>query len=103
MGAQYKPIILKIQNSRMTVNRVSAILAYGFMILGLHQIVLKYELSLIDTFIFGACLYAVYNFTCGAIFKDWDFKVATIDICWGGIVYVAAVYFGDKLAKIINV
>ena len=52
MGAQYKPIILKIQNSPMKVHRISAILAYGFMILGLYQIVLKYNLSLIDNFVF---------------------------------------------------
>lgn len=100
MGIQYRPIVLKIQKSSMKINRISAVLAYSFMILGLHQIVLKYKLSLMDTFIFGACVYAVYNFTCGAIFKDWNFNIAIIDILWGGFVYVAAVYIGNKLSKI---
>ena len=100
MGIQYRPIVLKIQKSPMKINRISAVLAYSFMILGLHQIVLKYNLSLMDTFIFGACIYAVYNFTCGAIFDDWNFNIAIIDILWGGFVYVAAVYIGNELSKI---
>lgn len=101
MSGQYRPLVLKIQKSPMKVNKIAALLAYSFMLLGLHQIVLKYKLSLFHTFIFGVCVYATYNFTCAAIFNDWDYKIATIDILWGGTVYLLAVYLGNKLSKLI--
>ena len=97
MGKLYRPIVLKIQKSPMKINYLSAIFAYAFMILGLHQIVMKYNLSLFHTFIFGVCIYATYNFTCGAIFDYWNFNVAIIDILWGGFVYLAALYISKKL------
>ena len=99
MGKQYRPLILKIQKSPMEINYISAIISYSFMILGLYQFIYKYNFSLVDTYLFGACLYAVYNFTCGAIIKEWDFKISFIDIAWCGFVYTASLYIAQKLIK----
>ena len=58
----------------------------------LNEVVIKYKLSEIETFLFGMCLYGVYDFTSGAIYKNWNFNLAIIDVLWGGFVYFISVY-----------
>lgn len=99
MGPQYNKLVPRIQGSKMTLNAYSAIGAYSLMIVALINIVIKYKLSYLDTFIFGFCLYGVYDLTCGAIFKNWDFHLAFVDMLWGGFVYVAALYI-SKMIKL---
>ena len=99
MGKKYNFLIKKIQNKPLRVNFVSAFLAYSFMVIALNLIVIKYNLNLLDTFIFGLCLYAVYDFTCGAVFKDWDFNLALIDILWGGFVYFVTILLTNKITN----
>jgi uncharacterized membrane protein len=99
MGPKYDKLVPKIQGSKLTLNAYSAMGAYALMIVALVNIVIKYKLSYLDTFIFGFCLYGVYDLTCGAIFKHWDFPLALIDMLWGGFVYVAALYI-SKMIKI---
>lgn len=70
-------------------------MAYLLMIVGLVMIIIKYNLSYLDTFIFGIVVYGVYDFTCGAIFKEWDFQLAILDILWGGIVFTVTKYLID--------
>ena len=98
MGKQYRGLILNIQKSEMKLNYISAGLAYLMMIIGLNNFVFKYNMSNIDAFLFGMCLYGVYDFTCGAIFNNWDFKLAIIDILWGGFVY----FLTNMIVKYIN-
>ena len=99
MGPKYEHLVPKIQGSKMQLNIYSAIGAYALMLVVLVNIVIKYKLSYLDTFIFGFCLYGVYDLTCGAIFKNWDFPLALIDMLWGGIVYVSALYISKLILK----
>jgi uncharacterized membrane protein len=92
MGPKYAQLIPKIQGSQIQLNAYSAMGAYVLMLVTLVNIVIKYKLSYLDTFILGFCLYGVYDLTCGAIFKNWDFQLALIDMVWGGLVYVMAIY-----------
>ncbi len=92
MASQYAELVPAIQGSKMITNIPYAIGAYTLMVVLLLNVVLKYNLSYFDTFIFGFCVYGVYDLTCGAIFKNWDFKLALVDMIWGGIVYTSAHY-----------
>lgn len=92
MASEYNVLVKNIQGSKMNINVLSAIGAYTLMIVLLVNVVLKYNLSYLDTFIFGFCVYGVYDLTCGAIFKNWDFKLALLDMIWGGVVYTSALY-----------
>jgi len=100
MGEQYTPLVKKIQKKNMEVNKVSALLAYILMVIGLNKFVLplvdlnniNFKNCLESGFLFGLIVYGVYDFTCGAVFKDWDFKLAIIDILWGGFVYFISCY-----------
>jgi len=97
MGKQYNKMIPLIQHEKMVINTLSASVAYLSMIIILNYIIIRKNLSLIETFVLGSSIYAVYDFTCGAIFKKWDHKLAIIDIIWGGIVFTIAKYVSDLL------
>jgi len=104
MGNEYRKMIRKIQGSDMQVNTVYAIMSYALMIIGLNVFVIpninKDNLmmdSLKYGFLFGIVLYGVYDFTIGAVLKGWNFKLALIDVLWGGIVYFLASYLTFKI------
>ena len=99
MGPKYETLVPKIQGNKMQINLYSALGAYALMIVVLVNIVIKYKLSYLDTFIFGFCLYGVYDLTCGAIFKNWNFPLAFIDMLWGGTVYISALYISKLIMK----
>lgn len=92
MGPMYGQMIYKIQNEQIKLNYLSAILAYVCMCTILIYIIIKNNLSLSESFLLGLCLYGVYDFTAGAIFKNWNWPLAIIDIVWGGFVFFAANY-----------
>ncbi len=99
MGPRYTTQIKQIQGSKMDVNKLSALMAYTLMVIGLQHFVLpklKNDMSFTNclnvSFVFGIILYGVYDFTCGAVFKDWNWNVAIIDVLWGGFVYFLATY-----------
>ena len=87
MGPRYKTMVQTIQKSPMNVNKLSALGAYLMMVYLLLNIVLKYNLTLSESFLFGCAVFGVYDFTCGAILKNWNFNLASIDILWGGILF----------------
>ena len=97
MGPKYQQMIPKIQGSNMRLNMYSAAGAYALMLLLLWKFVLKYKLSYLEIFVFGFAVYGVYDLTCGAVFKNWDFKLALVDMLWGGFVYMTAVYMTNMI------
>lgn len=92
MGDRYQTMIPMIQKQKMQINYYSAAGAYLLMIYLLIFVVHKYKMDLTESFIFGFCLYGVYDLTCGAIFNDWNFGLALIDMTWGGFVYMMTIY-----------
>ncbi len=87
MGPKYKIMIPNIQGSPLKTNIYYAIIVYILMIIG-QQIYLKplinsYKDVLIYGSLFGLILFGVYDFTAGAVIKNWDLKLALIDVLWG--------------------
>ena len=106
MGNEYKKMIRKIQGSDMRVNTIYAILSYTLMIIGLNVFVIpniNKDNLLFDSlkygFLFGIILYGVYDFTIGAVLKDWNLNLAIVDVLWGGIVYFLATYLTFKILE----
>lgn len=104
MGNEYRKMIRKIQGSDMQVNTIYAIMSYALMIIGLNVFVIpniNRDNLMMDSlkygFLFGIVLYGVYDFTIGAVLKGWNFKLALIDVLWGGIVYFLASYLTFKI------
>jgi len=107
MGKQYANQINLIQGSPMRPNILFAVFAYVLMFVGLNMFVLpriRVGSELLDSirygFTFGIILYGVYDFISAAVFKDWDTKLAFIDILWGGFVYFIASYIGSKIGRL---
>jgi len=102
MGNKYKNQIFQIQNSKMSVRPVFAVIAYTLMVIGLNLFVIpnirpshKLYDSIKYGFLFGIVVYGIYDMTCATIFKDWDIKLALVDILWGGLVYFISAYVGS--------
>ena len=104
MGGEYKIMVRKIQGSDMQVNIIYAILSYILMIIGLNFFVIPninkdnlFNDSLKYGFLFGIVLFGVYDFTAGAVLKNWNLKLAILDILWGGTVYFLATFLTFKI------
>lgn len=92
---KYAQQILKIQNQELVVNYYSALFVYVLLAIGIYylslnktDIMTKVKMSAL----FGLITYGVYDFTNGAIFKDWDFKLASMDTIWGSILCASTMY-----------
>ena len=106
MGKRYAVLVKDVQQTNLKVNYWFMLAAYALMMCGLILFVLPnvertsaFKSSLIYGFGFGVVLYGVYNFTCAAIFEDWNFGILTQDILWGGTVYFLATYLSTLLAS----
>ena len=102
MTEKYDKMIYEIQNSKLKIDIVSAGLSYFTLCFALNYFVLPYvktnDYRLIShSFMFGLVTYAVYDFTCGAIFEKWDKKLMIIDTLWGGILYMITNYLTNML------
>tara|TARA_B100000945_G_C20298378_1_gene556759 strand:- start:401 stop:784 length:384 start_codon:yes stop_codon:yes gene_type:complete len=89
MGPKYKIMIPNIQGSPLKTNIYYAIIVYILMIIG-QQIFVKplinsYKDALIYGSLFGIILFGVYDFTAGAVIKNWDLNLALIDVLWGSL------------------
>ena len=97
MVDKYKIMIYKIQGSKLKANFKYAFGAYLLMIILMVNIIIKYDLTYLDTFIFGFCINGVYDLTCSSLFKNWNFNLGLIDMIWGGTVYTLALYISKEL------
>ena len=102
MGPRYKIMVEKIQNSIMKVDISSAAICYLVICFTINYFVLPYvpknNYKLFNhSFIMGIVLYAVYDLTCAAVFKDWDKKLMVIDIFWGGFSFFLTTYLTNHL------
>ena len=104
MTGKYENMIYTIQNSKLKVDLVSAGLSYFTLCFALNYSVLPYVKTndyglLSHSFVFGLVTYAVYDFTCGAIFEKWDKKLMIIDTIWGGVLYMITTYLTNLIVK----
>ena len=92
-------MIEKIQNKPFKLNITGAILSYFLILFGQYLFVdpfkklyskKKYYLH---AFLFGIVTYGIFDFTNIAIFSDYKFIPAIIDILWGGIINMLIAYF----------
>lgn len=93
MSNHFNQVVKKISGKEISFNYNKAILAYLFLILGIYYFVIS-ELKednlydkLRDALILGLVIYGTYDFTNGAIFKEYDYYTSIIDTVWGGTVF----------------
>lgn len=92
IGGDYSAIVRKIQGGSEARMRplAGAVVYPALAFLALRTKDLK------DAFLTGAAVYAVYDFTVMAVFKDYPLYLALGDTLWGGILFTGVRYLADK-------
>jgi uncharacterized membrane protein len=92
IGGDYNAAIEKIQGGRnVRMRPIAGVIVYP----ALAYLALK-PMSLKEAFLMGACVYAVYDFTVLAVFKDYPLYLAVGDTIWGGLLFSAVFFLRDK-------
>lgn len=98
MGPRYKEMVASIQRGNpMRASLWKATVAYTFLVAGIVFFVSpafrkgnNVWRAVGRAALFGAVIYGVYDFTAAAVFRDWDLRLAVVDVVWGAFVFAAA-------------
>ena len=88
-----------VQGTDIQMNIYAAILCYIALVYGLYYFIIKDKRPLIDAFIFGIVIYAVYELTTMALLKKWSWKTVVLDTLWGGILFTITTYLVYAIKK----
>jgi len=84
--------ITEIQGSPISLDFFAGILCYIALAFGLYYFVLREKRSLLDAFLLGIVIYAVYETTTKASLKKWSYKIVVLDTLWGGILFTLTTF-----------
>jgi uncharacterized membrane protein len=84
--------IMIIQGSHLTLNIAGAVGCYIFLIFAIYHFIIKKNASVLDSFLLGASIYGVYEFTNYATLKNWQITTIIMDTTWGGILFASTTY-----------
>ena len=97
---KFFPMIEAIQSQPMSVNPIYFIVAYLILTTLIYVIIPKCN-SILEAFMLGFLIYAVYDSTNLATLKGWDIGNAIMDSVWGGLL-VAIIYFAANYKTILS-
>lgn len=84
--------VQSVQGSPLQINYLGALLCYIFLIIGLNYFIIKPKRSVQDAFLLGLIIYAVFETTNLALFKNWSILTVLIDSLWGGTLFALTTY-----------
>jgi len=88
----YNYQIKSVQGSDMKINLSAAILCYVFLVFGINYFIIREKKSVLDAFLLGLTIYAVYELTSMALLKKWSWLTVIMDTTWGGILFALTTY-----------
>jgi len=94
--------IKSIQGSDVKINYVSVGITYIFLIFGLNYFIIEKNRPVKDAALLGLTIYAVYEFTNYALFKNWSVLTAVMDTVWGALLFGLTTAIVYKLKNIVN-
>ncbi len=96
ISSKFKEQILDIQKTEMTFRILPTIVCYIALVFALYYFVLNTELSkgqkILNAFLLGLCIYAVYETTNYATIKNWKLDIVLIDTIWGGLLFAITTF-----------
>lgn len=92
LSSFFNQAVNRVQGSPLKFNVLGAIGCYIALILGLNYFILDKKASITDAFLFGLVIYAVFETTTYAMFKNWPASAVFIDTLWGGILFALSTY-----------
>jgi uncharacterized membrane protein len=94
---KYSEQVLQIQKEPLEANYLSALIVYLLIAYGLYYLTKDGDEKIKKAMVFGLVGYGIYDFTNGAIFKDWNFNLAIADTIWGSLLCGTTIYIFNKL------
>lgn len=88
----FTKMIENVQKENMKVRTSGVVLAYVSLLVLAVNFIPKTE-SYLEAFIFGFCVYVVYDATNYATLKNWSLSIAVADSIWGGVLFSLIKYF----------
>ena len=95
----YDNLIRAIQGTDLTIKLIPALLVYVFLVGGLYYFILIPKRPIMDAFILGLVIYAVFDLTNLAILDKWSYKVVIMDSLWGASLFAMTTFITYKLSK----
>lgn len=86
-GIFARAMIRDIQGGDIELRVVAAVIVYFFLAYMLLE-----ARSYKQAFMYGICIYGVFDFTNLAVFSRYDWKIAVADTLWGGVLMASAKY-----------
>jgi len=103
MSSHFNQVVKRITGDGIVFNYQKAIIAYFFLVLGMYYFIIKdlskdnFYQKIQDAIILGLVIYGTYDFTNGAILKEYDYLTSIIDTTWGGILFGLVTFVMYKL------
>ena len=82
----------RIQGEALEIRYLPAVITYLFLAYMLLE-----TRSYKQAFLYGVCIFGVYDFTTLTLMKGYDWKFAIADTLWGGILFVLARRFLETI------
>jgi uncharacterized membrane protein len=89
--------IQRVQKSPPQIRVIPAALFYVLMVVAWSVFIEKKKFTLKESFLFGILLYATFDLTNLAIFKEYPVQYAMADILWGGFVVMMSVLITRRI------
>jgi uncharacterized membrane protein len=84
--------ITEIQHSPLSIDFFAALLCYIALAFGIYYFILREKKGILDAFLLGIVIYAVYETTTKALLKKWSYTIVLIDTLWGGILFALTTF-----------
>jgi uncharacterized membrane protein len=95
--------IVAVQGSPVVFDMYAAILCYIALIFGIYYFIIREKKDILEAFLLGVIIYAVYETTTLALLKNWTYKTAIIDTTWGGVLFALTTFIVYALKKKLSI
>jgi len=100
MSSIFNKQIIAIQGSPIVINVYAAILCYIALVFGIYYFIIREKKSILEAFLLGLIINAVYETTTLTFLKNWSYKIAIIDTLWGGVLFALTTFIVYAIKKI---
>ena len=98
-STMYNNQLRAIQGSDLKLKILPALLVYVFLLGGLYYFILIPKKPILDAFLLGLVIYAVFDLTNLAILDKWSYKIVIMDSLWGASLFAMTTFITYKLSK----
>ena len=82
-------VVQKVQHAPLKMRFAGAFWCYVALLVALYYFILRQNRSVFDAFLLGLLIYAVFETTSFALFKDWPWTAILLDTTWGGVLFAS--------------